>query len=427
MADARENLGRRDFLKAVGVAAGAAGLCPLLGSAAHGAATGSAAPAGSGAAAATGTAAKVALQQVPRRKLGKTGVEIPVLGIGSGTIDLARNPEILERALAWGLTYWDTSISYGGGEQGIGKALADHPELRKKLFINTKTADIATPKPVMADVERQFQSSLQRLKTDYVDMYMIVHAMRGPDQLIDELKPWAEEKKKKGQVKFVGFSCHDNMAENLMAAAKAGWVDACLFRCNFRDMKQPKMQEAIAACDKAGVGLIAIKAMGTGLNPNSPEDKKLSNFFTDKGYDEHQAKIKALLEEKRITAASVGMKTVDIVDSCAKAVIDNPKLSQADRAALDQYASATCDSYCAGCGQICAAALPDVGHVSDVMRYLMYHNSYGDREHARTLFARIPVSVRQRLALADYSVAEARCPQRIAIGRMMAEAMRVLA
>jgi len=418
MTDSSDSLDRRQFLKAVG----AAGLCPILASSALGAAADG--PAGKPA---TAPADPKTAGQVPKRKLGKTGVEITVVGLGSGTVDLASNQDVLTRALKCGITYWDTSISYGGSELGIGRFFARDPALRPRIFLVTKTADITTPMPVIADVERQFRESLKQLGTDYIDLYLGVHAMPDARQLTDEVRQWADEKKKKGLIKFFGFSTHSNMDRNLMAASKLDWIDACLVRCDFRVMREPRMQEAIEACSKAGIGLIAIKAMGAGLNTNSAEDRKLSNYFTDKGYDQHQAKIKALLEDKRFTAAAVGMRNPDIVESCAKAVVDKATLSQADHAALRQYAQATCDSYCAGCDNICAAALPDVGTVSDVMRYLMYHNTYGDRERARGLFARIPPATRLRLLAADYRPAEARCPQHIPIGKMVAEAFRRLA
>jgi predicted aldo/keto reductase-like oxidoreductase len=66
-------------------------------------------------------------------------------------------------------------------------------------------------------------------------------------------------------------------------------------------------------------------------------------------------------------------------------------------------------------------------YIAEVMRYLMYYKSYGDTDRARELFARLPASARARLENADYSTAEARCPQRMPIARLMTEAARKLA
>jgi uncharacterized protein len=416
MSQSQDGLNRRKFLTAVG----AAGLCPILASSVSAAADDP--PPTPAKAVEPGKVAG----QVPRRKLGKTGVEISVVGMG-GTYNVEKTPDVLPRALELGITYWDSSISYGGSEQGIGAYLAKNPGVRPKLFLVTKTADIATPMPVIPDVERQFQESLKRLHTDYLDMYCGIHAMPDAKQLTDDLRKWAEEKKKKGQIKFFGFSTHSSQGRNLLAASKLDWIDACLVRADFRVIREKEMNEGLDACAKAGIGIISIKAMSVGLNPNSAEDKKLSHNFTDKGFDAYQAKLKALLEDSRFTAASVGMKTVPIAESCAAAAMDKTSLTAAHWQALDRYAQATCSNFCAGCAHICGQAVPNQTAVADLMRFVMYHNSYGQREGARALFAEMPEGVRRGLQEADYSLAEARCPQHIPIGAMVTEAFRVLA
>jgi hypothetical protein len=57
----------------------------------------------------------------------------------------------------------------------------------------------------------------------------------------------------------------------------------------------------------------------------------------------------------------------------------------------------------------------------------MYYKSYGDTDRARELFAQLPASARARLATADYSAAEARCPQHMPIAKLMTEAAQRLA
>ena len=121
------------------------------------------------------------------------------------------------------------------------------------------------------------------------------------------------------------------------------------------------------------------------------------------------------------------MENVTLVRSNVAAVLDKTKLTKQDSRVLSNYAQAVCSGYCAGCGNICDRALPDTPYVSDIMRYLMYYNSYGDRDRARELFAQIPRGVRNRLLAVDYSVAEAHCPQRLPIAQLVAEAVRKLA
>jgi predicted aldo/keto reductase-like oxidoreductase len=64
--------------------------------------------------------------------------------------------------------------------------------------------------------------------------------------------------------------------------------------------------------------------------------------------------------------------------------------------------------------------------IPDIMRYMMYHNSYGETERARIQFNRLPEQARKGLALKDYAQAEALCPQHVPIGQAMKEAARIL-
>jgi hypothetical protein len=152
-------------------------------------------------------------------------------------------------------------------------------------------------------------------------------------------------------------------------------------------------------------------------------DKKLIEHLLQKGFSQEQATIKLVLEDERISCACVGMESVNVLNANVAAVLDKTKLTQADFAAFNEYAQATCSGYCAGCAEICDSVLPDAPYVSDIMRYLMYYNSYGQSDWARELFAQIPDNVRSKLLSIDYSVAEARCPQHMPIGKLVAEAV----
>ncbi len=61
------------------------------------------------------------------------------------------------------------------------------------------------------------------------------------------------------------------------------------------------------------------------------------------------------------------------------------------------------------------------------MRFLMYHQNYGETALARQLFAELPAGARERLAGLDYAPAEAVCPRKLAIGRLMRQAEGLLA
>jgi aryl-alcohol dehydrogenase-like predicted oxidoreductase len=371
--------------------------------------------------------------ELPRRKLGKTGVEVQILALG-GEFNFLDNQIMLEKALDWGVNYWDTAHFYarGNSERGIGKFLAKKPEIRKKLFIATKASGAKNA----GEIEQRLQMSLKRMNTDYIDLYYGVHMLSDPARLTDELKQWAENAKKRKVIRFFGVSTHKNMTECLAAVAKLDWIDAVMTSYNFRLMQDTKMQAAIDACHKAGVGLIAMKVQGHGptvhwadprCDIETPEDKKLVEHFLKRGFTKGQAKIKVVLQDEKFSSACVGMEDVGLLTSNVAAVLDKTELSRADFDLFKEYAQATCSSYCASCSSICGSAVPDVPCISEIMRYLMYHNSYGRKAEAKELFAQIPVNVRKKLLQTDYNPAEARCPQHLPIAKLITEAVSKLA
>lgn len=407
MKDKDNKIDRRDFLKTIG----AVGMGSVI--------TPASAKADPNAAEKT---EETKLPQIPKRMLGKTGVEVPVLALGM-IFNVADRQIVLRKALEWGITYWDTAYGYTGGnsELGIGKFLDKNPEARNRLFIVSKASGAETP----TDIESRLQTSLKRMSTKYIDLYYGVHGLDNPAQLTNELKNWAESAKKRKLIRFFGFSTHGNMAESLTGAAKAGWVDAIMTTYNFREMQDEKMQAAVEACYKAGVGLVAMKTQAQEIK--TEEDKRLTEHFLKRGFTEGQAKIKAVLEDKRISSACTSRGNLAHLYENVAAVLDKTELTQADRELFRQYAKDTCSGYCAGCSNICGPVVPEVPHINNFMRYLMYYNSYGERQDARELFAKIPQNVRDKLLSVDYSQAEARCPQHLPIGKLMAEAVGKLA
>ena len=366
---------------------------------------------------------KSALPSIPNRVLGRTGAKVSMLTLG-GVFDILNSQIVLKKSYEWGVTCWDTAHSYMGGrsELGIGKYLAKNPSRRKELFIITKTSGAKN----VAEMERRLQSSLKRMKTSHVDV-VLIHGMAGPDQLTSEVRKWAEDSKKRGTIRFFGFSTHRDMAQSLMAASRLDWIDVILTSYNFRLMQDKKMDAAVEACYQAGIGLIAMKTQAVKQTLKGTEEDKLFQHFLRRDFNEYQARLKIVWEDKRFATICSGMPSIATLVQNVAAAQDKTKLSQQDREVLRRYACATSSEYCMGCAGICHRAVPEIPYVSDVMRYLMYYNGYGDDEHARQLFAALPSSAKARMSTIDYSRAEALCPQQLPIGSLITEAVKKLA
>ncbi len=369
--------------------------------------------------------AQIALPKapMPRRPFGRSGIKVSTLSLG-GMFDILNNRLMLAKALEWGIDYWDTAEGYGGGrsEEGIGRWFARNPDTRKQVFLVTKLSLRRG-----TDFTPRLEACLKRLHTDYIDL-LFVHGIRGIDEMDHRLESWSQAMKKAGKLRLFGFSTHSNMEDCLEGAARLPWIDGIMFTYNYRLMHQPRMKAAVEACYRAGIGLTAMKTQGGGpVKSDSESEIEMAGHFMQKGFTHHQAKLMAVWEDKRIASICSQMPNLTIMATNAAAAVDQTRLSQSDRALLAQYANETCSDYCAGCGRLCSEVLGKKVPINDVMRCLMYVHSHQDLMLARSTFKMLPAQTRALLAQLDFNEAERSCPRNLPIGRMMQEAMELLA
>jgi predicted aldo/keto reductase-like oxidoreductase len=361
-------------------------------------------------------------QTIPTRPFGKTGIDVPILAFG-GSLDTSLSLLVLRQAFNWGVTYWDTANTYMGGksEKGIGRYLEKFPENRKRIFLVTKSHAWT-----LDGLSRDLDISLERMKTDYIDLFFI-HSVRSMSDLDDETKSWADKKKARGKIRLFGFSTHTNMESCMLGASRLGWIDGIMMRYNYRLMHTDEMKKAVEACAKAGIGLTAMKTQGGGqVNTDSDTELKLAGRFLQKGFTDAQAKLKAVWDNPDISCLCSEMPNMTILMSNVAAALDKTKLSARDMGLLRQHAQETRSHYCAGCADICESSVQGNVPVSDVMRCLMYARSYGNLQRGKTRFQKIPLMTRRQMTLTNYSLAEQRCPQKMAIGKLMKEALKEL-
>jgi len=152
---------------------------------------------------------------VPKRILGRTGVEVPIIGFGTGSLFQGayknRDDEavqLLHRAVDLGITWFDTAHIYGDdgwSEKIVGRVLKTR---RKEVFVTTKIRGNTHD-----EIMHQLEISLKRLQTDHIDL-LHVHWLR-PDE-VDVLgrKGYSVETyyklREQKVVRFIGVSSHDN-------------------------------------------------------------------------------------------------------------------------------------------------------------------------------------------------------------------------
>ncbi len=389
---------RRKFLKTAGIAGVGSVIAPLTGRA----------------------GAAEDHQSVPTRAFGKTGQQVSILSLG-GTVDTGSNQLMLRQAVKWGVTYWDTAPSYSWGrsESGFGKYFAKYPQDRQKIFLVTKSGAWT-----IGGMTDDLNTSLDRMKTDYIDLFFI-HGISSISEMDDDTKAWAEKAKAAGKIRFFGFSTHSNMERCLLDGAGLGWIDGIMMTYNYRLMHSDDMRRAVDACVKAGIGLTAMKTQGGGqVGTDSETELKLAGRFLEKGFTDAQAKLKAVWQNPQISCICSRMKNMTILMSNVAAALDKTQLSARDNELLQQHAKETRSAYCTGCTAICESCVQETMPIGDVMRYLMYRNSYDDDVLTASGFKKIPRHIQTRLTRLDYSTAERRCPQRLPIAQLMRAAQK---
>ena len=359
---------------------------------------------------------------IPRRPFGKTGVDVPILSFG-GSLNSSINLLVLRQAIQWGVTYWDTAASYMGGnsEKAFGKYLAKYPEDRQKIFLVTKS-HARSPE----GMTKSLHNSLEKMETDYVDLFF-VHGIGSIAEINAGTRAWAEQAKREGRIRFIGFSTHSNMAACLLGAARLGWIDGIMVAYNYRLMHREGIKQAVNACAEAGIGLTAMKTQGGGqVMTDSETELELAGRFMAAGFTNAQAKLMAVWENPHIASICSEMPNMAILMANVAAAMNKTGLSADARNLLQQYAMETRSNYCTGCSRICESKIEGRFPIGDVMRCLMYYRSYGNRDRAVAQFKQIPAEIRRQIPNIDYSLAEKKCPQKMVIGRLMKEAVSEL-
>ena len=311
--------------------------------------------------------------------LGKTGMKITRVAFGCMTTS---DQSVIERAADGGINYFDTARVYQGGnnERMVGAALKSY---RSKVYISSKT-QAKDQKSALADLE----TSLKELQTDHLDVWHL-HSRSTPDMVTDDVLEAQRIAKQQGKIRFAGVSFHGGHAEMIPAMLKLKHFDVFLMSYNFT--MDTAIDPLVAAASKAGVGVIAMKALAGGVRP------------TVRSYQVDPEKLNKLTREGAPLAALKWVLKNPNITTVIPSIVDNEQLEQniaamsapfgaGDGKLLALRLEEIKPLYCRMCGKCegqCSQGLP----VADVLRFLMYAEGYGQfalgREHFKTLPAEV--------------------------------------
>jgi len=323
------------------------------------------------------------------RTLGRTNLRIPIVSFGVMNSD---NPDLINRALDMGINHLDTAHVYlrGNSERVIGEVLERRGD-RDKIYVATKMrlardreknvfslkGSEREPGATEENLINQLETSLQRLRTDYVDI-LYLHSCYSPEMAkYEPLMNALVKVKKQGKARFVGTSTHADVANVVRATADAEIYDVVLAAYNYIMEEKEEIKKAIAYAAGKGLGVVAMKTQG-GRRLQQDPDTEINN----------QAALKWVLNDENVSTTIPGMTTFEQLDLNMGVMNDLPLTGQEQRE-LQMAAAMRGTLFCQNC-RTCVPTCPNNVAVPNLMRAYMYAAGYGNYIQARTTIAELP-------------------------------------
>jgi len=311
--------------------------------------------------------------ELPKRKLGRTGLEVTALSFGCIQLSDASHRRVLDYAIDQGINYVHVSPSYTGGK-AIGVVGEVMRAKRDKVYLAIKTG------PGGVD------DALRTLNTDHIDV-LIPDTNDNSDR---EREAYAKLKEA-GKIRFSGFAAHNNQAERIRACVAAGWRDVVLVAYNTGNLADldPVLNEAV---DKQKMGFMAMKvAHGPGE-------------FSEK-------LVKLLRGNPNMHTLTPGMNSQDQVKANIETVIQG--MARWDQPTESPVTLAATCTHCGTCGKAC----PNRVAIGDYLRADLYRNR-GDARLAEDLLRSIPPR-HSLAACTDCGACAQACPRRLDVQGVM--------
>jgi uncharacterized protein len=314
------------------------------------------------------------------RTLGRTGITLPVVGMGTGD---TQDPKFIEAALDTGIVLLGTSHYYGDGlnERMLGQVLKGRKRGSAVVmtsvmpdgfdFKNGVFTEASKPEPFL----KKFEASLKNLETDCVDIFLLPFVAKRESVFFEPMLKTMEGIKKQGKARFIGVATHQFEDEAILAAAETGVYDVVLTAVNFRKENRLKILSAAETASKAGLGVIAMKTMAGRF-----WDKEKTQPINGK------AALKWVLRNECIHTSVPGITTHEQLKTDWDLMKDLT-LSDEEKAELKLSFGPMPDApYCQQCGE-CVSQCRHGLDIPTAMRAYMYAYGYGNVRHAQETLA----------------------------------------
>ena len=368
----------------------------------------------------------------------KYGNPISILGYGCmrftqnlGKIDMPKAEREIMVAYNAGVNYYDTAYIYPGSEAALGEIL-ERNGIRQKVCIATKLPHYLIKN--LDALEKLLQEQLKRLKTDYIDYYLM--HMLTDVQTWEKLKAmgieqWLAEKKKSGAIRQVGFSYHGNSDMFCKLLDAYDW-EFCQIQYNYMDEHSQAGRRGLQYAHKKGLPVVIMEPLRGGKLVNMlPESAKKIFAEYPISHTPAQWAFRWLWNQKEVTCVLSGMNSLEMVrDNVSTAsTVEVGELGQGEEEMLRQVVKAINGKMKVGCTG-CGYCVPCPKNVDIPGTFAAYNRLYTEGK-----FSGIKEYFMCTAARADSTAAsncigcgkcEKHCPQHIPIRQELKNAQKEL-
>ena len=317
----------------------------------------------------------------------KSGNKLSVLGFGCmrfprrvAVTDREKAEALILSAIEKGVNYFDTAYNYPESEVVLGEILHKN-EKRSKVFIATKLPHQKCK--VYEDFDRIFNEQLRRLKTDYIDYYLIhnLSEVTSWERLCElGIERWITEKKQAGQIRQIGFSFHGTQPDFMALLDAYDW-ELCQIQYNYMNENYQAGREGLKKAHSKGMPVIIMEPLlggklATGL-PKEAERQFKAAEAVDKSRTPASWALRWLWNQPEVTVALSGMNSKSqLEDNVATAMeAQVGMLSEREAAVFDPVIAAlkkTDKIPCTGCNY----CMPCPNRVNIPSSFAAYNASY---------------------------------------------------
>ena len=368
----------------------------------------------------------------------RNGNDLSILGYGcmrfskkGGGIDMAKTEQELLAAYRAGVNYFDTAYIYPGSEAAVGE-IFERNHIRGKVNLATKLPQYLIGNRTALD--RYFDEELSRLRTDYVDYYLMHHltgvAMWEKLKKVGILE-WIQEKKQSGAIRNIGFSYHGNTENFLRILNDYDW-DFCQIQYNYLDEVAQAGKAGLQAAAAKGIAVMIMEPLRGGKLVNMlPDAAKKAMAESGRNWSAAEWGLRWLYNQSEVTVVLSGMNSLEMVEANCHTASDARagSLTAEDFETLEKVKRAIREKEKVGCTG-CRYCMPCPKGVDIPGIFRCYNAMFTEsKSGGRSQFIQT-VGLTREPAFASQCIrcgkCEQHCPQSIPIREKLQEADRAL-